>query len=436
MQKFGCPERFTQIGRQLHDGMMAPVTDNGAVSEAFAVTNGVKQGCVLAPTLFNLMSSAMLMDTYRDERPGIRIAYRTDGQQLNHRRMQFKSRVSTTTFHELLFANDCVLNATIEGDMQGSIDLFSASYENFGLTINTEKTVVMHRHPTLPTMRANLREWNPPASGGQLHVSGQDPLPQHQNRRSGPPDFQGQSGLQNTVWSRHGLQLSTKLKIHKAAIPPTTLYGAEIWRVYKKQVRRLNHSHLSCLRKILKLRLQDRIADKDILERTRIISIYAMLRQLQLLWINQLVRMDDERLPKRLFYKDVATGTRRQGQIRRHKDTLKTSLRRLQIDLANWEDLVLDQPGWTRAVNTGQAIYEATCIIATKAKRVARKYQLPPPRNAINPPPPKCPRCQRMFRASASLIGHRRTKYSIRAAPPDVHLCRAPHVDNQYLPQS
>ncbi|BHF58167.1 hypothetical protein SprV_0100111700 [Sparganum proliferum] len=32
MQKFGCPERFTQMVLQLQDGMMARVTDNGAVS--------------------------------------------------------------------------------------------------------------------------------------------------------------------------------------------------------------------------------------------------------------------------------------------------------------------------------------------------------------------------------------------------------------------
>nr|VZI29249.1 unnamed protein product [Spirometra erinaceieuropaei] len=70
MQKFGCPEQFTQMVRQLHGGMMARVTDNGAVSEAFAVTNGVKQGCVLAPTPFSLMFSAMLMDAYRNESPG------------------------------------------------------------------------------------------------------------------------------------------------------------------------------------------------------------------------------------------------------------------------------------------------------------------------------------------------------------------------------
>ncbi|BHF59316.1 hypothetical protein SprV_0100227300 [Sparganum proliferum] len=137
MRKFGCPERFIQVVRQLHDGLMARVTDNGAVSEAFAVTNGVKQGCVLAPTLFSLMFSAMLMDAYHDERPGIGIAYRTDGHLLNQRRMHFQSRVSTTTVHEILFADDCALNTTSEEEMQRSMDLFSAACENFGLVINT-----------------------------------------------------------------------------------------------------------------------------------------------------------------------------------------------------------------------------------------------------------------------------------------------------------
>nr|VZI25723.1 unnamed protein product [Spirometra erinaceieuropaei] len=98
MQKFGCPEGFTQMVRQLHDGTMARVTDNETVSEAFAVTNGVKQGCVLAPTLSSLMFSAMLMDAYRDEHPGIRIAYRTDGHLLNQRRMHFQSRYPQPAF--------------------------------------------------------------------------------------------------------------------------------------------------------------------------------------------------------------------------------------------------------------------------------------------------------------------------------------------------
>nr|VZI39063.1 unnamed protein product [Spirometra erinaceieuropaei] len=129
--------------------------------------------------------------------------------------------------------------------------------------------------------------------------------------------------LQSTVWNRHGLQLRTELKMYKAVILPTLLYGAETWTVYTRQARRLNHFHLSCLRRILRLNWQDRIPDTGLVERTGILSIYTILRQMQLRWSDHLVRMDDEGLPKRIFYGDVSTGCCRQGgQIRRYKDTL------------------------------------------------------------------------------------------------------------------
>ncbi|VDM01360.1 unnamed protein product [Schistocephalus solidus] len=88
--------------------------------------------------------------------------------------------------------------------------------------------------------------------------------------------------------------------------------------------------------------------------------------------------MDDERLPKRLLYGDVAMGSRRQGdQVRRHKDTLKTSLKQLQIDPATCEDLARNRPAWRRTVKTGVAIYEAKRIATAKAKRAARKSPAP-----------------------------------------------------------
>ncbi|VDL89530.1 unnamed protein product [Schistocephalus solidus] len=133
--------------RQLHDGMTVRVTDNGTVSEAFAVTNGVKQGCVLAPILFSLMFSAILMDAFLDEQPGIRIAYSPDGHLLNSRRLQASTRVSTTTVHDMLFADDCALNTLTAEDMQRSMDLFTAGCANFGLTISTAQMIVMHQPP-------------------------------------------------------------------------------------------------------------------------------------------------------------------------------------------------------------------------------------------------------------------------------------------------
>nr|VZI38068.1 unnamed protein product [Spirometra erinaceieuropaei] len=77
--------------------------------------------------------------------------------------------------------------------------------------------------------------------------------------------------------------------------------------------------------------------------------------------------MDEERLPKRLFFGDAATGSRRQGgRIRRYKYTLKSSLKHLQINPSNWEELALDRPTWKRIVEINAAIYEANCIAAAK----------------------------------------------------------------------
>ena len=64
MGKFGCPDKFIAMGRQFHDGMLARVQNDGEFSDPFPVTNGVKQGCVLALTLFCMMFSAMLTDAF------------------------------------------------------------------------------------------------------------------------------------------------------------------------------------------------------------------------------------------------------------------------------------------------------------------------------------------------------------------------------------
>ena len=81
--------------RQFHDSMQARVQNDGEYSEAFQVTNGVKQACVMAPTLFSMMSSAMLKDAFQDGDAGFPIRYHFDGKLLNLRRLQAKSKVQT-----------------------------------------------------------------------------------------------------------------------------------------------------------------------------------------------------------------------------------------------------------------------------------------------------------------------------------------------------
>nr|VZI46205.1 unnamed protein product [Spirometra erinaceieuropaei] len=150
--------------------------------------------------------------------------------------------------HELLFADDCVLNTTSEEEMQRSMDLFSAACENFGLVINTQKTVVMHQPPANTAPTPNAPQIN--VNVNQLHVVENFSYLGSTLSRSTKIDgeiarriskaSQAFGRLQSTVWNRHGLQGSTKLKMYEAVIFPALLYGAETWTVYTKPARRLN----------------------------------------------------------------------------------------------------------------------------------------------------------------------------------------------------
>nr|VZI52391.1 unnamed protein product [Spirometra erinaceieuropaei] len=89
------------------------------------------------------MFSATLMDTNCDEHPGMRVVYRKDDQLFNQGWMHFQSYAASTSVHELLFTDDCTLNATSERDVERSLNLFAAAFDNFGLFIDTQKTVVL-----------------------------------------------------------------------------------------------------------------------------------------------------------------------------------------------------------------------------------------------------------------------------------------------------
>ena len=62
----------------LHTGLMVNIRNGGKVCDTFAITNCVKQGCVLAPTLFYIFLSAMFEDAFRDMGDGIYIQSRQD----------------------------------------------------------------------------------------------------------------------------------------------------------------------------------------------------------------------------------------------------------------------------------------------------------------------------------------------------------------------
>ena len=61
LARFGVPPRMLAVMRQFHDGMQACVRlDDGECSDKFDMGQGLRQGCVLAPQLFNMFFTALL----------------------------------------------------------------------------------------------------------------------------------------------------------------------------------------------------------------------------------------------------------------------------------------------------------------------------------------------------------------------------------------
>ena len=107
LRKFGCPPSFIAMLQQFHSGMCAQVVMAGSQSSSFPVDAGVKQGCVLAPIIFNQLLVAMILEPYRDLQSSdfVGIEYRHDGGLFNLRRLQAKTKTSSAMIFSFSFSH-------------------------------------------------------------------------------------------------------------------------------------------------------------------------------------------------------------------------------------------------------------------------------------------------------------------------------------------
>ena len=201
------------------------VQNDGQFSDPFPVTNGVKQGCVLASTLFSMMFSAMLKDAFQDGDNDIPIRYRFDGKLFNRRRLQAKSKVQT----EFLFADDMAKGAPTEEKMQKGVDQVSYSCDSYDLTISIKKTEVVYQ----PAPGKPYKEPTITVNGQRLQVVDKFTYLGSTFSRVVHIDDEVSARIAKasaafgrlcgSIWDRSGIRLDTKLKVYRSVVLPTLL---------------------------------------------------------------------------------------------------------------------------------------------------------------------------------------------------------------------
>ena len=174
-------------------------------------------------------------------------------------------------------------------------------------------------------------------------------------------------GRWKRVWSQHGISVFTKCKVYKAIVLPTLLYSAETYTLYRRHFRKLSKVHLRHLRQILRISWKDNIQNVEVLRWANMSSIEATLMASQLRWTGHIIHMNDSRLPKAVFYGELAKGKcLHGGQRLRYKDVVKRHLKATYITVDHWETLAQDQQQWRQAIHRGKTHTE---------ENISQKYQ-------------------------------------------------------------
>ena len=136
--------------------MKGTVVFDGSTSAAFNIRSGVKQGCILAPTLFGIFVAVMPKHAFGPAAEGIYLRTRTDGKFFNFSRLRAKTKVQLRCLSDFLFVDDAAVTAYSAEDPQQLMTRFSDACQDFGLTISLKKTQAMGQELTLPQSSASM----------------------------------------------------------------------------------------------------------------------------------------------------------------------------------------------------------------------------------------------------------------------------------------
>ncbi|PFX15042.1 putative uncharacterized transposon-derived protein F52C9.6 [Stylophora pistillata] len=391
--------------------MKGTVQYDGSSSDPFPIKSGVKQGCVLAPTLFGILFSLLLRYAFSQSEEGIYLHTRSDGSLFNLARLRAKTKVRKVLIREMLFADDAAITAHTETALQELINCFAHACSQFGLTISIKKTNILGQDvSTAPSISIGdctldvVEDFTYLGSTISSNLS----LDTELNRRIGKAST-AMARLTKRVWENTMLTIKTKTQVYQACVLCTLLYGSESWTPYTRQERRLNAFHLRCLRRILGITWQDRIPNTEVLARAGTVSMYALLTKRRLRWLGHVTRMQDGRLPKDILYGELATGSRPTGRPSlRYKDVLKRDLKAGGIAPAGFEALAADRSGWRSTTMSAIKTAEQKREEQWEDKRARRRQ-----RAEANPSPSDdnvfaCSNCSRICRSRIGLYSHSR----------------------------
>ena len=318
------------IIKNLYDGQLACVHTEKGNSEWFSLGQGVRQGCILSPTLFNMYAEYIMRNALNDWNGGLSIG----GWQLSN----------------LRYADDTTLLTTTLEDLQCVLEKVKLESEAMGLRLNVAKTKIMiigGVQPTDPLMVdgkevEQITQFN--FLGALITTDGS--CKQEIRRRL----TMARSAMANlsTIWADRGVTKATKVRLVRALVFPIATYSCETWSLTKADRDRINAFELWCWRKMLKIPWVAKRTNISVLHDIGVKNrLLDSVNRQTLSYFGHIARRQDNCLEKVLMQGKIE-GSRRRGRPRaRWMDRIKnltgqplTGVYKLAADRQQWRAIL------------------------------------------------------------------------------------------------
>ncbi|GFO33447.1 hypothetical protein PoB_005995200 [Plakobranchus ocellatus] len=221
---------------------------NNYIGDWFRTTVGVRQSCLLSPTLFNIFLERIMTDALEDHCGTVNIGGRP--------------------ITNLRFADDIDGLAGNECELASLVEQVDKASSNFGMEISAEKSKIMtnSKQSSKKEIKVNgqiLESVTQFKCLGSI-ISDEGSKPEILSRIA-----QTTAALTKLkpIWNKKNISISSKIRLLRSLVMSIFLYAYESWTLNADIERRIRAMEMRCYRRLLGISYKDHITNEEVSRR-------------------------------------------------------------------------------------------------------------------------------------------------------------------------
>ena len=253
---YGITNKLVNLLKMLYKDSLERVKRNGVLSDSFEMTTGVMQGGIPSPLLFNILFDFIIKKVIN--KAGVSdVKFSYGNNDFFHGKDE---RYNVFDILTLLYSDDIVVMYETISDLEKFIRSFEEVTQQYGLTMNIEKTCLMSLKQLKKNQQKqvsigqninyndniniNVRNQNIETVDTFTYLGCTITNDQREDTEISVRLAKASKALNmlcHSIWNRKSVSITARLRIFRACVLPVLLYGSETWSLTIRQEQRITN---------------------------------------------------------------------------------------------------------------------------------------------------------------------------------------------------